>query len=101
MSHSVEDERLFKLQASEAYGELCNRAFPPTDFDAETNDFTHLASAESLSDDGYNVFLVESAREAKLILGFNDDPDSVTDTILALGEFQAVVSSAWQKFKAS
>lgn len=100
MSHSVQDERLFKLQASEAYGELCSRAFPATESDAEISDFTHLASAESLSDDGYNVFLVESAREAKLIFGFNDDPNSVTDTILSLGEFQAVVSSAWQKIKA-
>jgi hypothetical protein len=94
MSNSVEDDRLFNLPISDAYQELCSRAFPSMDSDAEHNDFTHLVSAESLSDEGCYVFLVESLGQAKLIYGFNQDPSSIGEVVLKRGEFQSVVADA-------
>jgi len=98
MSHAVEDDNLFRLPVTEAYIELCSRAFPAVDSDVESIDFTHLVSAESLSDDGYYVFLVESAGQAKLIYGFKENYDNIIEILLSYGEFQGVVNTALQKF---
>lgn len=90
----VVDERLFSLPASDAYIELCEKAFPDMDSDVEDSDYKHLASVGSLLDAGYNVFLVESKDQAKLIVGFKNDIASVKQVILNRGEFQQVVRDA-------
>lgn len=100
LSNAVEDVDLFNSSVDSAYYELCKRAFPPMDSEVESNDFTHLASVESLLDDGHNVFLVECAAQAKLIYGFNQDPSSIYEVALVRGEFQEVVREAIQKFGA-
>lgn len=99
MSHAVENENFFNLSVNEAYKELCNLTFPAADSDIERNDFRYLVSAESLSDDGHYVFLVESDEKARLIYGFKEEGDSILDIFLMRGEFQSVVTSALQKFK--
>jgi Immunity protein 42 len=77
VNNAVEDMDLFNRLVNSAYHELCKRAFPPMDSDAQNNDFIHFVSVESLSDDEHNVFLVECAAQAKLIYGFNQDPSSI------------------------
>jgi len=100
MKHSVEDERIFNLPAHDAYRDLCSRAFPSVDSDAEDSDFRYLVSVNSsLSDEGWNVFLVEHAEEAKLIYGFNQNADKVNEVILRRGEFQQVAREAIEKFR--
>ncbi|WP_246831212.1 Imm42 family immunity protein [Pandoraea sp. SD6-2] len=97
MGNSVEDEELFKLPDQVAYKNLCSRSFPPLDSDAENSDFRYLVSAESLSDDGWYVFLVEFGTQAKLIFGFENDPNSVGQVVLERGEFQRVVAESIEK----
>jgi len=101
MNHSVEDVALFERPVNAAYSELCSRTFPDVDSDATGNDFTHLVSAESLSDDGHYFFLVECGQRAKLIYGFKDEPNSVREILLGLGEFQSVVRDAIARSKAA
>ncbi|HHY6927008.1 Imm42 family immunity protein [Burkholderia ambifaria] len=91
MKNSVEDVDLFHRSPADAYRELCARAFPSLDSDAESNDFTHLVSAESLSDEGNYVFLIECAESAKLIYGFKEDENSIGEIVLGCGEFQSVI----------
>jgi len=100
MSNAVEDIDLFNRSASDAYNELCQRAFPPADSDAESSDFTHFVSIESLSDDEHNVFLVECAAQAKLIYGFDQDPSSIYEVALRRGEFQETARAIIEKFGA-
>lgn len=97
MQNSVEDESLFHLSPQDAYRELCGRAFPLLDSGAESNDFTHLVSAESLSDEGYYVFLIECAESARLIYGLNENSSEVNEVRLARGEFQSVVRDVLAK----
>lgn len=97
LQKSVEDEGVFNLPPAIAYEQLCGRAFPSLDSDVQVSDFTHLVSAESLSDDGHYVFLVELGEQAKLIFGFRDDVSSVRQVILKRGEFQSVVRDAIKK----
>ncbi|MFM0320964.1 immunity 42 family protein [Caballeronia glebae] len=99
MRHGVENEHLFHMPLVHAYNELLDRAFPDIDSDAEDNDFTYLVSAESLSDDGYNVFLVEFEEKARLIYGSKRDVSSTRDLLLKRGEFQLVVREAIKKYK--
>ncbi|WP_092138318.1 Imm42 family immunity protein [Cupriavidus sp. YR651] len=99
MTHAVEDARLFSMATSNAYSELCERALPSSNSDARNSDFTHLVSAESLSDDGYYVFLIESADQAKLIYGLKGDYGGAKDILLARGEFQTTVNQAIEKSK--
>lgn len=94
MNNAVEDSHFFNLASIDAYRILCERAFPSIDFTAEHSDFTHLVSAESLSDDGHYLFLVENMGHAKLVYGFRDDPQSVFEVSVGLGEFQSVVRDA-------
>jgi Immunity protein 42 len=91
MRHTVEDDRLFSLSARVAYAELCAQAFPSSESDVARKDFSYFVSVESLSDEGYNVFLVESMGEARLIYGLNEDVESVNAVVLRSGEFQSVV----------
>ena len=98
MHQSVEDEGIFNLPPEVAYEQLCSRSFPSMDSGAEVNDFRYLVSAESLSDDGYYVFLVEFGEQAKLIVGFKDDFGGVRQVVLRRGEFQDVVRDAIGKF---
>lgn len=78
------------------------RAFPEMDSDAEDSDFDNLVSPESLLDDGYEVFLVESGKDAKLICGSNKGNSSdVFEFVLKCGEFQMVVREAAARWKAS
>jgi hypothetical protein len=100
MNNAVEDIDLFIRSTIDAYIELCKRAFPPMDSDAESSDFTHFVSAESLSDDEHNVFLVELAEQAKLIYGFDQDSSSIYEVVLRRGEFQEAVRAAIEKFGA-
>lgn len=101
MSNAVEDVTLFNLAPIDAYRTLCERAFPSIDSEAETNDFSHLVSAESLSDEGHYVFLVEGSGQAKLIYGFKDEPQSAYEVVVGLGEFQSVVRDVLGKSKAA
>lgn len=100
MNHPVEDEEMFNLPPDAAYERLCEQAFPSVDSDAEVSDFTHLVSAESLSDEGHYLFLVEHGEQAKLIAGFKDHISSVRQVFLRRGEFQEVVRDAIEKFGA-
>ncbi|WP_322071666.1 immunity 42 family protein [Paraburkholderia bannensis] len=99
MSNAVEDGLLLNLASIDAYRTLCERAFPSIDSEADTNDFSHLVSAESLSDEGHYVFLVEGSGQAKLIYGFKDDLQSVYEIVVGLGEFQSVVRDVLGKSK--
>jgi hypothetical protein len=99
MNHQVEDEHLFNVSAEEAYEHLCEMAFPALESDAATSDFTHLVSAESLSDEGHYIFLVEYGSEAKLIAGFKNDKSSIRSVSLRRGEFQQVVRESIEKLK--
>jgi hypothetical protein len=99
MSHAVDDDRLFSLPVRAAYVELFGRAFPSGESEAAINDFKHFVSVESLSDEGYNVFLVESMGEARMIYGLNEDADTVNAVVLQRGEFQAVVNEILAKAK--
>lgn len=101
MGNSVENERIFNLPLERAYDELLGSAFPEIDSDAENNDFTYLASAESLSDDGYNVFLVEFEEQARLIYGLKRGDGLVRDAFIKRGEFQLVVREAIKRYKDS
>jgi len=100
MNHAVEDKELFNSPPEIAYERLRERAFPSLDSDAEASDFAHVVSAESLSDEGHYLFLVEAGEQAKLIVGFKDDIGSVRQVILKHGEFQEVVRDAIRKFGA-
>lgn len=100
MSNAVTDADLFSLSPMDTYRTLCGRAFPPVDSAVENNDFTHLVSAESFSDDGHYVFLVEDADQAKLVYGFKDDLQGVFEVALGRWEFQSVVRDALAKSKA-
>lgn len=97
MRNAVEDADLFHLSSQDAYRELCNRAFPSLDSDAENNDFKHLVSAESLSDEGNYIFLVEYAESAKLVYGLKEDSRGADQVVLARGEFQSVVRDVLAK----
>lgn len=97
MKNSVEDADLFHLSSQDAYRELCARAFPSTDSDAKWSDLNHLVSAESLSDDGNYIFLIECNDLAKIIYGFKEDSRKIGEIILAHGEFQSVVRDALKK----
>ncbi|NML97402.1 hypothetical protein HHL24_05480 [Paraburkholderia sp. RP-4-7] len=97
MKNSVEDADLFHRPPSDAYRELCERAFPSMDSAAESSDFTHLVSAESLSDEGHYVFLIEDEKMAKLIYGFKENSREIGEVVLACGEFQSVVRDALAK----
>jgi hypothetical protein len=99
MNHSVEDVALFERPVNKAYRELCRRTFPDMDSTAIDNDFTHLVSAESLSDDGHYIFLVESGRRAKLIYGFKNESNSIREIFLDLGECQSVLRDAIARSK--
>jgi hypothetical protein len=85
LTTSVEDDRVFHMPLVEAYSELCERALPPSDSDAEKSDYTHLVSARCLLDEGHNVFLVESGSLARLIYGFDGDLSRVFDVTLDRG----------------
>ncbi|MEX3691904.1 immunity 42 family protein [Paraburkholderia sp. BR14263] len=98
MGSGVEDARLFNLPSKDAYHDLCERAFPAMDSEAETSDLTHLVSAESLSDESQYVFLVEFEDKAKLIYGNGSDAATVADITIPRGEFQSVVRAAEQRF---
>lgn len=93
MAHSVEDETLFHLPLHEAYAELHQRAFPSMETEVEHNDFTHLASAESLLDDGHCVFIIELGTQARIIYGLNENNGTVREVYLNRGEFQEVVNN--------
>ncbi len=100
MGKDVEDVTLFDLPTVDAYTEIMRRAFPDMDSDAEDNDFTHLISPESLLDEGYNVFLIESGTAAKLICG--SDKESLPGTFefkLNRGEVQVVIREAVARWK--
>jgi len=97
MTRSLENDTLFSAPASLAYEELCKRAFPELDADVDENDFTHLVSADSLSDDGVFVFLVESGSQARLMYGTKERPEPI-EVALPRGEFQAVVKEALVKW---
>ncbi|BAO92266.1 Imm42 family immunity protein [Caballeronia cordobensis] len=99
MKGSVEDERLFSAAVVDVYRELCERAFPSIDSDAEKSDFKHLVSVGSLLDDGHNVFLVEWEDQARIIYGRNEDVESVMDVVLDREKFQSVVREATKKYK--
>ncbi|MCA7925295.1 immunity 42 family protein [Burkholderia cenocepacia] len=99
MNNPVENEEIFNLPQNSSYKRLCKLAFPSLDSDAEFSDFTHLVSPESLSDEGYYMFLVEFGEQAKLISGFKEDLSSVRQVILKRGEFQDVVRGAMEKFE--
>lgn len=92
VTNSVEDDRLFSLPLVDAYKELCAKAFPSMDSNAGDSDYTHLVSVGSLLDKGYNVFLIESGDQAKLVYGFNDEISSIREIALSRGEFQTVIS---------
>jgi len=91
MNNAVENVYLYNQPFSGAYQELCKRAFPSMESGAESNDFTHFVSVESLSDDEYNVFLIECEADAKIIYGMNPDLASIREVVLKRGEFQSVV----------
>jgi hypothetical protein len=101
MRVSVSDDRLFSLATIDAYSEFYASAFPSMDSGAQENDWTHLVSVESLSDNGYNVFLVESDEDAKLLYGRGNELSTVREVTLKRGEFQAVVRAAIEKSKTS
>jgi hypothetical protein len=98
---NVLDERLFDLPASDAYNELIKRAFPDMDSEEEDSDYKHLVSVGSLLDADFNVFLVESADQAKLIWGRRDAIPPVREVALKRGEFQSVVRDALRSNAAS
>jgi hypothetical protein len=95
----VLDERLFQLPASNAYNELVEKAFPDMDSEATDSDYKHLVSVGSLLDAGYNVFLVESAEQAKLIWSNRHGIPTVREVTLARGEFQQVVRDTIEKLR--
>ncbi|SAK99069.1 hypothetical protein AWB82_07267 [Caballeronia glebae] len=99
MKSSVEDERLFSAMVVNVYKELCEKAFPSIDSDAEKSDFKHLISVGSLLDDGHNVFLIEWKDQARIIYGHDEDVDSVMDVMLDREKFQSVVREAIKKYK--
>ncbi len=99
MTHAVEDARIFYLETDKAYSELCERAFPSSSSDASSNDFRNLVSAESLSDDGHYIFLVEYGNQARLIYGLKGDSSGAKDVVLERGEFQVVLNQAIEKYK--
>jgi hypothetical protein len=100
MKYSVEDEQIFNLPIRDAYKELCVITYPTIESGAD-NDFRHLVSATSLSDDGYNIFLVEHKSQAKLIYGVDGGFDNAKEVILERGEFQRVVREVISKFNIS
>jgi hypothetical protein len=97
MKNTVEDADLFHRSPPDAYSELCKRAFPPMDSNVESNDFAHLVSAESLSDEGHYFFLIEHAKLAKLLYGFKESSREIGEIVLARGEFQSVVREVLAK----
>lgn len=99
MENDVSDDKLFNLAATDAYAEIYASAFPSMDSDVQGNNWTHLVSVESLSDDGYNIFLVESGEEAKLLYGRGNDLLSVREVMLKRGEFQAIANEAIRTWK--
>lgn len=99
MNNSVEDETLFNLPPHMAYKNLCLRAFPSMDSEAEYSDFNNLVSSESLSDEGWNVFLVEFDVQAKIIFGFGSAESSVRQVIVERGYFQKIVKEMIVKFE--
>ncbi|MCK4125797.1 immunity 42 family protein [Ralstonia pseudosolanacearum] len=101
MKVGVEDARLFELSADKAYMEIYERAFPDMDSDAEESDYKHFVSPPSLMDEGHIFFLVESGDLAKLIYGFKRDASSVIEVVMRRGEFQSVVCSVIDRWKAS
>ena len=68
------------------------------DSDAKDSDFRNLVSTESLSDEGYNVFLVENELKAKLIYGVKNNFNDIKGVILERGEFQRVARDIISKF---
>ncbi|WJF91535.1 immunity 42 family protein [Paraburkholderia bonniea] len=99
IKETVDDERIFQLNASSAYTELIEQAFPATNSDAEFSDFKHLVSVGSLLDDGHLVFLIESGEQAKMIYGRGDDLSTIREIALGLGEFQTVIKTATRTWK--
>lgn len=98
MSESIDDEELFSESTLIAYEHLCARAFPDMDSDMVESDFTHFVSTESLSDNGHNIFLVESAESSRVIYGFGGDLSTVFDVSLRKGEFQSIVRKLIDKW---
>lgn len=94
MDKSTENSRLFDLPTAKAYQEMCALAYPSMDSDVEDSDYTYVVSPQSLSDEGYCIFLIESNEKAKLIHGVDADLSSVQEFHLELGEFQRVVAAA-------
>jgi len=74
-------------------------AFPDQYSDSPVNDFTHLISTESMSDEENYIFLVEFKDEAKIISGYKDHASTVLSVSLQQGEFQKIVREATEKFK--
>jgi hypothetical protein len=75
--NDVSNNALYHLAARDAHAKLHANAFPSMDSDAQENDWIHLVSVQSLSDDGNNIFLVESGERAKSLYGSDDDLLSV------------------------
>jgi hypothetical protein len=99
MNHRVEDQSLFELPDQDAYFRLHKMAFPDQYSDSPVNDFTHLISTESMSDEENYIFLVEFKDEAKIISGYKDHASTVLSVSLQQGEFQKIVREATEKFK--
>lgn len=98
LKSDAEDERVFNLSASSAYAELVEKAFPDMDSDAIDNDYRHLISVGSLSDDGHEIFIVEWQEQARIIWGRRKHQGDAQEIYLRRGEFQDVVRSAVDRF---
>ncbi|MBI0329327.1 immunity 42 family protein [Burkholderia plantarii] len=91
LKNSIENELLFNLSACQAYDRLYEITFPSIE-SGNVNDFSYYVTTESLSDDGYSVFLVEFESKAKLIFGRAEGVGNIGEFFLDRGEFQLVVS---------
>lgn len=88
---SVEETDLFDLPSSVSYALLVEKAFPKMESNVTGNDCRNVVSVGSLLDSGFQIFLIESRDQAKLVWGRRKEGGVVHELILRRGEFQRVV----------
>lgn len=98
MSIPPVDEHLFHLPSKEGYEEIYKKAFPEENSQVKDSDYKHLASPVSLSDDGYNIFLIEWGQQGKLVYGEDGEKNWLGEVVMKIGEFQGVVNEAYKNF---
>jgi hypothetical protein len=88
----------------ESFRQLYSLAFPLTESDAQSSDYTHLVSPQSLVDAGYIFFLLQEPENDRLLFAMQDHQEAVREFNLPKGSFiftlkQAI--TAWGQFSQS